>query len=95
MKDLQQLRESLDNIDAALVCLLAERFKLTQEVGLYKKEHRLPPVDAQREQTQFERISQMAEKAGLDPEFARKFLRLTIDEVVKNHKALQGITAEA
>jgi chorismate mutase len=92
MKDLRQLRRSLDNIDTALVCLLAERFKLTQDVGMYKKEHQLPPVDKQREEAQFELITQKAQEVGLDPEFARKILRVTIDEVVKNHKKLQGIT---
>ncbi len=92
MRDLQELRESLDNIDAALVYLLAERFKLTQDVGLYKKAHQLPPVDKQREAVQFARITELAEEAGLDPEYARKVLRITIDEVVKNHKMIQGIT---
>jgi chorismate mutase len=91
MKDLQQLRDSLDTIDTALICLLAERFKLTHEVGLYKKERRLPPIDKQREQIQFERITQKAIESGLDPEFARKFLRTIIDEVVKNHQALQNL----
>lgn len=92
MKDLQQLRGSLDNIDMALVCLLAERFKLTQDVGMYKKKHQLPPIDKQREEAQFERITQKAQEVGLDPEFARKILQVTIDEVVKSHKRLQGIT---
>lgn len=91
MKNLQELREGLDAIDTALVALLAERFKLTQEVGLYKKAHQLPPVDKQREALQFERITKLAEDAGLNPEYARNVLRLTIDEVVKNHKAIQGI----
>jgi len=86
--DLQDLRKSLDAIDNALIDLLAERFRVTQKVGEYKKAHHLPPVDESREAAQFARIDALATQAGLNPEFASKMLRLIIDEVVKNHKAL-------
>jgi chorismate mutase len=86
--DLKDLRDSLDNIDNALIYLLAERFRVTHKVGLYKKQHGLPPVDEAREAAQFTRISKRAEQAGLDPGFAAKMLRVIIDEVVKHHKAL-------
>ena len=36
-------RASIDNIDAALIHILAERFRITKAVGAYKAEHRLPP----------------------------------------------------
>ncbi|HJE77094.1 MAG TPA: chorismate mutase, partial [Brevibacterium epidermidis] len=41
---LQELRGSIDNIDASLVHLLAERFKLTERVGELKADHGLPPA---------------------------------------------------
>ena len=47
--ELLRLRNSIDNIDAALVHLLAERFKCTQAVGRYKAAHGLPPADPARE----------------------------------------------
>jgi len=87
---LQDLRKSLDLIDNALILLLAERFHITEKVGVYKKEHKLNPVDPEREAAQFARIEKLAGEAGLNPAFAHKFLRLVIDEVVTNHKALQG-----
>lgn len=40
--ELTSLRESIDNIDAAVVHMLAERFKATQRVGRLKAEHKLP-----------------------------------------------------
>lgn len=89
--NLDELRANLDRIDKELVRLLSERFSNTQKVGQYKKAHSLTPIDPVREALQFERIEKLALEAGLDPEFAKKFLRLIIDEVVKNHKALQGI----
>ncbi len=43
--ELTRLRESIDNIDAAVVHMLAERFKCTQQVGRLKAQHQLPPAD--------------------------------------------------
>lgn len=86
--NLQDLRASIDNLDNAIVFLFAERFRVTQKVGEYKKAHDLPAADVTREAAQMERITRLAEQAQLDPAFARKMLRLVIDEVVANHKAL-------
>ena len=46
---LDGFRSSIDNIDAALVHLLAERFKVTKAVGRYKAAAGLPPADPARE----------------------------------------------
>jgi chorismate mutase len=85
---LAQLRSSIDNIDAALVHMLAERFKVTQAVGRYKAETKLPPADPGREDRQIARLRQLAADAGLDPEFSEKFLRFIIDEVIRHHVQL-------
>ena len=42
-------RASIDNIDAALIHMLAERFRCTKAVGVLKAEHGLPPADPARE----------------------------------------------
>jgi chorismate mutase len=83
-------RKSIDNIDAALVRLLAERFKITQAVGRYKAEAGLPPADPGREDAQIARLRAQAEEAELDPEFGEKFLRFIIDEVIRHHERLRG-----
>ncbi|UFU05288.1 chorismate mutase [Ruania halotolerans] len=80
------LRGSIDNIDAALVHLLAERFKCTQAVGRLKAEHGLPPSDPAREEVQIARLKALAEAAGLDPVFAEKFLAFIIAEVIRHHE---------
>ena len=72
--ELARLRASIDNMDAALVHLLAERFKITQQVGELKAAHGLPPADPVREAQQIARLRALAEEARLDPEFAEKFL---------------------
>lgn len=85
--DLAQLRASIDNIDAALIHILAERFKCTQRVGQLKALHDLPPSDLDREAEQIERLRTKAIEADLDPAFAEKFLGFIIDEVIRHHVA--------
>ena len=79
-------RRSIDNIDAALIHMLAERFRITQAVGDYKAKAALPPADASREKRQVARLRALAEEAHLDPEFSEKFLRFIIDEVIRHHE---------
>lgn len=82
---LADYRRSIDNIDAALVHLLAERFKITQKVGAYKAAAGLPPADPAREAEQIARLRRLAQEAELDPDFTEKFLRFIIDEVIRHH----------
>ena len=85
---LLRLRSSIDNIDAALVHLLAERFKCTQQVGHLKAEAGMPPADLEREARQIARLRAKADEAGLDPQFAEKFLNFIIAEVIHHHEAI-------
>jgi len=82
-------RRSIDNYDAALVHILAERFRTTQAVGRYKAENALPASDPGREERQIARLRKLAEEADLDPEFTEKFLRFIIDEVIRHHQKAQ------
>lgn len=92
---LQDERQSIDNIDAALVHLLAERFRHTQRVGVLKAEHGLPPADPDREQAQVDRLRSLAREAGLDPVFAEAFLRFIVTEVIRHHEHIRGQGTEA
>lgn len=83
---LASFRKSIDNIDAAIVHMLAERFRITQAVGEYKARVTLPPADPAREQAQIARLRKLAEESELDPEFSEKFLRFIIDEVICHHE---------
>eukprot|EP00630_Chrysocystis_fragilis_P005076 CAMPEP_0197400242 /NCGR_PEP_ID=MMETSP1165-20131217/16572_1 /TAXON_ID=284809 /ORGANISM="Chrysocystis fragilis, Strain CCMP3189" /LENGTH=155 /DNA_ID=CAMNT_0042926297 /DNA_START=24 /DNA_END=491 /DNA_ORIENTATION=- len=85
---LESLRRSIDNFDAAIIHLLAERFKTTMAVGEYKAKIGLPASDAGREERQVQRLRELAQESGLDPEFSEKFLRFVIDEVINHHKRI-------
>lgn len=86
---LRAYRQSIDNIDAALVFMLSERFKITQKVGEYKAGANLPPADPAREEQQVRRLRELARSAQLDPEFSEKFLRFVIDEVIHHHERIR------
>jgi chorismate mutase len=79
-------RASIDNIDAALIHMLAERFRITKAVGTYKAQSHLPASDPSREERQIARLRKLAEDAQLDPDFGEKFVRFIIDEVIRHHE---------
>jgi chorismate mutase len=86
--DLKAYRDSIDNLDAALIYLLAERFKLTKAVGAFKAARGLPPADPSREQVQVTRLRTLAAEAHLDPDFAEKLLNFIIEEVIRHHTSI-------
>ncbi|MFJ8945926.1 chorismate mutase [Streptomyces sp. NPDC102395] len=87
-EELERLRASIDNIDAAVIHMLAERFKATQQVGHLKARHQLPAADPAREARQIARLRALAESAKLDPAFAEKFLNFIVAEVIRHHERI-------
>ncbi|MET3589131.1 chorismate mutase [Bartonella silvatica] len=90
LDELAHLRASIDNFDAALIRILAERFRCTKVIGHLKKQYDLPTVDLLREQSQVVRLRQLAIESGLDPDFAERFLKFVIKEVVHHHEVIAG-----
>ena len=90
LKELSGHRASIDNFDAALIHILAERFRKTKQVGELKAKLNLPPSDKEREKPQIKRLRQLAKDSDLDPDFAEKFLEFIIKEVIQHHKQVQG-----
>jgi chorismate mutase len=93
--ELIEMRHSIDNIDAALIHLLAERFKQTRKVGELKARQGLPPADPAREARQIARLRSLAVDADLDPEFAEKFLNFLVTEVIRHHEIIRNGGAKA
>jgi chorismate mutase len=88
--ELVEIRHSIDNIDAAIIHLLAERFKQTRKVGELKARRGLPPADPAREAEHIARLRSLAVTADLDPEFAEKFLGFLVKEVIRHHEIIAG-----
>lgn len=82
-------RDQIDDIDAQMVALLAKRFKITTDVGRWKAQNAVAPVDPDRERRQVERLQQLASETGLSADFLERFLRIIIDEVVSHHRAIR------
>ncbi|MET0589962.1 MAG: chorismate mutase [Naasia sp.] len=92
--ELGALRSSIDNIDAALIHLLAERFKATQKVGQLKAVTGLPAADPDRERQQITRLRSLAADADLDPGFAEKWFNFVVAEVIHHHERIASDTRD-
>jgi chorismate mutase len=88
--DLAELRRSIDNLDAAMVHLLAERFRCTHAIGELKARHGLVSQDPGREAAQLKRLRTLAAQSGLDPDFTQKLHALVVREVIANHEAVKS-----
>ncbi|MET3453084.1 MULTISPECIES: chorismate mutase [Curtobacterium] len=88
--ELGSIRQSIDNIDAAVIHMLAERFKYTQRVGYLKAAAGMPAADPGREQVQVARLRSLAAESHLDPAFAEKFLNFIVAEVIHHHEQIAG-----
>ncbi|WP_402467559.1 chorismate mutase [Isoptericola aurantiacus] len=86
--EILELRGTIDNIDAAMVHLLAERFRATRRVGELKATHGMPPADPQRDRQQIERLKTIATGAGLDPQLAEQFREFIVTEVIRHHERI-------
>ena len=84
---IKALRQSIDNVDTAIVSLLAERFKYTSQVGVLKARAGFAPADYKREDYQIERLHRIAIDAGLDPDIAEMYREFVVAE------ARSGISA--
>ena len=85
--ELAGIRRSIDNIDAALIHLLAERFKFTQQVGRLKATSTAcrRPIPSARG-VQIARLRALADEAHLDPAFAEKWFNFVVAEVIHHHE---------
>lgn len=78
-------RQVIDSFDNALVYILAERFRCTDEVGLLKAKNNFPPVDSDREARQLSRLRQSALDSNVDPDLVESLMKSIMKEVVLRH----------
>jgi chorismate mutase len=88
MTKLDELRKNIDEIDQKIIALLARRFKYTEKVGIYKAKNHQNAQDTNREYQQFQKIIQLSEQNGLNPEYSSEIYRRIIDLVIFRHQEL-------
>jgi len=67
--DIQRLREEIDEIDSSLIHLLAERMRVSREIGSEKEKSGLPALDKERWEELMTRCIEVAAAHGLTREF--------------------------
>lgn len=88
--ELLEVREKIDQIDAKLIEILAQRFALTQKVGMLKASKALNAVDAGREAQKLAKLQELCEAQGLNPELISELFTKIMAEVVKNHELIRA-----
>ncbi|MSD90640.1 chorismate mutase [Bifidobacterium asteroides] len=87
-RQVEELRADVDTIDAAVVAMLAERFRVTRRIGLLKAQAGFASADMHRESAQIAVLRGRAEDYGLDPDLAEAYLHLVADAAKRDHKQL-------
>ncbi len=84
---LEDLRRKIDETDAKIVKLLAERIKIAGEIGKEKKEQRKEVEDKGREKIVLENISSIAREENVSPESIASIYR----QIITVAKSVEGI----
>ena len=74
VRELDDLRERIRQIDSNLIQMAAERVELARRVGRIKREHSLPTVDYVQERVVVERARVLAAERGLEPDAAERLV---------------------
>jgi chorismate mutase len=82
---LEELRAAIDKYDNQLLDILADRMKVAEKIGQYKKEHNLTILQSGRWDSLINERTEKAKGTGLSEEFLMKILRAIHQESI-NHQ---------
>ncbi|MDE6268814.1 MAG: bifunctional 3-deoxy-7-phosphoheptulonate synthase/chorismate mutase type II [Muribaculaceae bacterium] len=82
-ENLTLLRQQIDTIDNELLETLNKRMRVSREIGQYKKEHRMPVLQAARYDDIMQTRVKLAEEMGMSAEFMRTVLAAIHEESVR------------
>ena len=87
-ESLNALRHQIDELDTSLLELLARRMRVSNEIGLYKKEHNMPILQEQRyDEILKNRIAQAIDM-DMDGEFMKTVLVAIHEESVRHQQEI-------
>ncbi|WP_376776754.1 chorismate mutase [Rhizobium laguerreae] len=81
-------RRTIDNLDSALLYILAERFRCTEQVGHLKAKQELPAIDNERERRQLDRLMSIANDVGLSGHFVEGLMTMIVGAVVERRREI-------
>jgi chorismate mutase len=82
------LRQRIDNLDNDLISLLAERMRVSREIGHYKKENNMPIFQAHRYDEILTKRMAQASTLGMSPDFMKSVLEAIHEESVQQQVRL-------
>jgi chorismate mutase len=85
---LSQLRQHIDNLDNDLISLLAERMRVSREIGHYKKENNMPIFQAHRYDEILTKRMAQAVTLGMSADFIKTILEAIHEESVQQQVRL-------
>lgn len=85
-KNLEELRQILDEIDSKLIELLGKRTDVVREIGAFKKVNGIGLVNEERKKRVLETRTTLGEKYNLDGVFMEKLYKLIHDYSVDVEK---------
>ena len=80
---IRQLRNQIDEVDNELMDLLAKRMRICREIGVYKKEHNMTVLQANRYNEILEKRGAQGSLIGIDPECIAHIFELIHEESVR------------
>lgn len=89
-ENLAELRRQIDEIDENLLELLAKRMRISREIGVYKKEHNMPILQAPRYSEILEKRANMGEAMELNPDFIKEILKEIHEESVRQQMIIMN-----
>ncbi len=82
-ENLTLLRQQIDGLDNELLEILNKRMRVSREIGQYKKEHRMPVLQAGRYDDIMQSRVKLAEEMGMSGDFMKKVLSAIHEESVR------------
>ncbi len=82
-ESLTLLRQQIDQIDNELLETLSKRMRISREIGQYKKEHRMPVVQANRYNDIIRTRVELGKEMNMDGNFMKTILLAIHDESVR------------
>jgi chorismate mutase len=79
MENISKLRKRVDEVDEQILRFLGERSEICRSIGLLKKEHGMPVIDAEREDQVYANVRQKAPDFGLDADEVEAIYRQIVN----------------